>query len=396
MKKRLFVLTGLIAFAFIGYLAFSAVHSTTSLATAAKKTYSADVYVAGHGGHFAKANVTIDPNNADDPLKVNSLDMVNIGTTVTHKTHDARIDSEDSNTLFWSTYAKDDKGKMHVGKSSLKDGSVIKDVAMDPDPRAPGTTGPLYCASGQSKKFFMPIFMGIEGYIDVFDKASLDHKHRVFLADLGKEYQVQKIKDAEGKDVVKSPYQFVHGVNSNDHKKFLITLVKRGDDNKMNGEQEFIVLDMAELEKGKLKVIAKATHKGEAGKTITFRQFFSKDDKLIFQAAGDRMWVIDAATLKLVDEKMTKPAYGENHDIMPTPDGKYAVLTLRTADTTGCDPEGKPTPDKKITDGTLVVYDADAKKIIGKTDSVCFDCHKKMGKGDKNAILCGLDANYKK
>ncbi len=329
--------------------------------------------------------MTVDPNNADDPIKVNNLDMVNIGTTVTHKTHDARIDATNSNILFWSTYALDDKGNQHVGKSDLKTGKVIKDVAMDPDPRAPGKTGPLYCASGQSKKFYMPVFMGNEGYIDVIDKKTMEQKHRVFISDLG--YKA-------------GTYQFVHGVNSNDLKKFLISVVQKGEDGKMNGKQDLILVDMASLEKGKMKELAKATLAGEPGKTITFRQYFSKDDKLIFQSAADRVWVIDAATLKLADEKMTG-ANGQNHDVMPTPDGKYALLTLRTSDVAGCDPEGKPVMDKegkplKITDGTLLLYDAGAKGFIGKPVSVCFDCHKKMGKGDKNAILCGLDANYKK
>jgi hypothetical protein len=49
-----------------------------------------------------------------------------------------------------------------------------------------------------------------------------------------------------------------------------------------------------------------------------------------------------------------------------------------------------------ITDGQIQLYDVDAKKIVGKTASVCFGCHKGMGLGDKTAILCGLDAVYKK
>lgn len=379
MKKVLFVFL-MLSLVTGGYLAYTTIDSRTPVVAAAK-AYNATVYVAGHGGHFAKADVTIDPNNADNPIKVNNLDMVNIGTTVTHKTHDARIDSEDSNTLFWSTYALDDKGKQHVGKSDLKTGKVIKDVAMDPDPRAPGKTGPLYCASGQSKKYYMPIFMGTEGYVDVLDKGTLEKKHRVFISDMG--YKA-------------GTYQFVHGVNSNDMKKFLISVVMKGEDGKMNGKQDLILVDLPALEKGEWKVLAKTTLTGEPSKTITFRQYFSKDDKLIYQAAGDRMWVVDAATLKMVDEKMTKPGFGENHDVMPSPDGKYALLTLRNADAIGCDPEGKPTPDKKITDGALQLYDSTAKKLVGKQVSVCFDCHKNVGKGDKTAILCGLDANYKK
>jgi hypothetical protein len=366
---------------FLGYLGFTLVDSKTPVVVAAKKMYSTTVYVAGHGGHFAKADVTIDPNNAENPVKVNSLDMVSIGTPDSHKTHDARIDATDSNTLFWSTYALDKDGKMHVGKSDLKTGKVLKDLALTPDPRSPAKTGPVYCASGQSKAYYMPVFMGSEGYVDVIDKKTMEMKHRVFVSDLG--YKP-------------GTYQFVHGTNSNDMKKFAIVLSQKGEDGKMNGKQDVILVDLPSLEKGKMKELKRATFTGEAGKTITFRMYFSKNDKYIYQSAADRMWVLDAATLKMVDEKMTKPDFGENHDVQPTPDGKYALLTLRTADTTGCDPEGKPTPDKKITDGTLLLYDADAKKLVGKPVSVCFDCHRNMGKGDKNAILCGLAANFKK
>ena len=372
MKRTIAVLAPLAVIAFCCY---------PGLAFANPGTYSATVYVAGHGGHFSKADVTIDPANAEDPIKVKNLEMVNIGTAESHKTHDARIDAFDPNTMFWSTYALDKEGKMHVGKSDLRTGKVIKDVALTPDPRAPAKTGPVYCGSGQSKNAFMPVFMGSEGYVDVFDKKTLQHKRRMFVSDLG--YKA-------------GTYQFVHGTNSNDLKKFVITVTMKGEDGNMNGKQDIVLVDLPALEKGKFKVIAKTTLVGEPVKTIAFRQYYSSNDKLIFQAAGDRMWVLDAKSLKLVDEKMTKPALGENHDVQPTPDGKYAILTLRTADVVGCDPAGKPTPDKKVTDGTLALYDAGAKKLVGKTTSVCFGCHKDMGKGDKNAILCGLATTFAK
>lgn len=385
MKKILFIAL-IVSLAFGGYLAYTTVDSKTPVVIAAK-AYNATVYVAGHGGHFAKAEVTVDPNKTDDPISVNKLDKVDIGNTKSYKTHDARIDSEDNTILFWSTYVLDENGKEHVGKSDLKTGKVIKDVAMDPDPRALGKTGPIYCASGQSKNNYMPIFMGSEGYVDVLDKKTLAKKHRMFISDIG--YKA-------------GAYQFVHGVNSNDMKKFLVAVTMKGEDGKMNGKQDLIMVDLPALDKGEWKVLYKTTLTGEPGKTITFRQYFSKDDKFIFQAGGDRMYVLDASNLKIVDEKMTKSTgYGENHDIMPSPDGKYALLTLRTSDTSGCDPEGKPVMDKegkqlKITDGVLALYDVDAKKLVGKNTSVCFACHKVMGLGDKNAVLCGLDANYKK
>jgi len=363
-----------------GYLAFTTVDTKVSVATAAKKTYAAAVYVAGMGGHFAKADVTIDPNNADDPIKVANLDRVVIGDKNSHPTHDARIDSEDSNTMFWSTYVLDANKKQHVGKSDLKTGKVIKDVAMDPEKRSPGEKPPLYCASGQSKANYLPVFMGNEGYVDVFDKKTMEHKKRIFISDLDPKYK-------------SGAYVFLHGSNSTDMKKFLISVTMKGDDGKANGAVDFVLVDMAAMEKGQWKVLAKATHKGEPGKTITFRQYFSKDDKLIFQSAADRFWLLDGNTLAMVDEKMSTA--GQNHDAIPTPDGKYALLTLRTS-TEGCDPDGKPLPGKTITDGTIQLYDVDAKKIVGKAASTCQTCHKGMGLGDKSAVLCGIGANFKK
>lgn len=381
MKKKLLGIVVIMALAVTGYLGFSIVDSKIPTATAGKKTYSTTAYVAGHGGHFAKAEVTVDPNNADAPIKVNGLDKVDIGTTATHKVHDPRIDSNDSNVLFWATYQKDPQGKVHIGKSDLKTGKVIKDLAIDLDPRSPGAKGPLYCGSGQSKKDYMPVFMGVEGYVDVLDKATLERKHRVFITDLGYKPEVQF---------------FLHGVNSNDMKVFALSLALKGEDGKPNGKNDIILVDLPALEKGKFKEIKRVTLTGEPGKTITFRQYFSTDDKYLFQSAGDRVYVLDAKTLALVDEKKTP---GENHDAMPTPDGKYALLTLRTdAQATGPDgkvieKDGKPVG---IKDGALAAYDFEAKKIIGKPVSVCIACHKDMGLGDKTSILCGVDANYKK
>lgn len=382
MKKRIFVVAVVVALVFLGYLSFTTVDTTTPVAVAAGNTYSGTVYVAGMGGHFAKADVTIDPSNANEPVKMNNLDRIVIGEKATHPTHDARIDSNDPNTMFWSTYVLDPQGKMHVGKSDLKTGNVIKDVAMTPDPRAAGTKPPLYCASGQSKNFYMPVFMGTEGYVDVIDKKTMELKHRVWVSDLG--YQ-------------KGTYKFVHGINSPDMKTFVLA-INQAKEGKGTGDVDFVLVDMKQLEKGKFKQVAKNTLKGEPDKTLTFRQYFSNDGKVLFQSAADRLWVIDAKTLKLVDEKMM-PEGSQLHDAQGTPDGKFALLTVRAV-TAGCDAEGKAIVKEgkgvDITDGTLMLYDAAAKKISDKSTSACLACHKSAGLGDKNAVLCGLDTNWKK
>ena len=382
MKKRAFVIA--VALVAAG-MSITAIDSrTASVAVAAGKTYSGMVYVAGMGGHFAKADVTIDPANENDPIKINNLDRILVGDKDTHALHDARIDANDRNTIFWATYKLDPQGKLHMGKSDLKTGKVIKDTAFDPDPRAPGgeKKSPLYCASGQSKKNYLPVFMGTEGYVDVIDKATLELKHRLFVSDLG---------------YAKGTYKFTHGTSSPDMKYFLVVL-NQAKEGKGTGDIDFILVDMNSLENGKFKQIAKNTLKGAPDKTITFREYFSNDGKLIFQSAGDRLWVLDAKTLKMVDEKIL-PEGSQSHDALPTPDDKFALLTVRTVtpglgmDGKAIEKDGKPVD---ITDGTLMLYNVGAKKVYAKATSACLACHKDMGLGDKTAVLCGLDANWKK
>ena len=55
--------------------------------------------------------------------------------------------------------------------------------------------------------------------------------------------------------------------------------------------------------------------------------------------------------------------------------------------------KAKDFKDEDSTDGTILLYDIEARKTVGKSESVCFACHK--GEGIGKAILCGLDANWK-
>jgi hypothetical protein len=366
MKK---VLVSAVALSMLvgGYLTFSTVDSETPVAVAAKKTYNTTAYVAGMGGHFAVVDLTIDPNDTKNPLKVNSLEMLDIGGP-THATHDARIDSKNRNLMFWSTYKNVD-GKNFVGKSDLTTGKVLADVAIPVDKRVTWS-GANYCGSGQSEKYFLPVHMGNEGYIDVIDKETMKLKHRVFWDDLG-------IKSGE--------VTFAHGINTPDMKHFLISLNHTPTGHlQWTGNNRLILVDMKELvEKGKLKKVAETMITGKpkdaVSGTITFRQYFSEDGKLLFQSGGDRGYVIDAKTLKVLD--VATPLPGEAHDMMPTPDAKYALLPLRQKA-------------GETMDGTLALYDVEAKKMIGNTVSVCLACHNDAGvKG--NAILCGMDANYR-
>lgn len=377
MKKRLFTSCLFVLVALAGYLAFTAINPATNIAVAAKGIYSGTIYVAGMGGHFATFDLTVDPNNAENPLIIKNLDRIVVGQKATHPVHDPRIDISDKNAIFWATNVLDPNGQMHMGKSNAGTGDVMKDMALSPDKRSPATKPPAYCASGQTEKHYLPVFMGTEGYVDVVDKATLGNKHRLFVSDLG--YKP-------------GSYQFVHGTNSQDMKKFLV-VINLVADGKPNGKTDIILVDMQSLENGQWKLLAKNTLSGEPGKTIPFRMNFTNDGKHIYQAAADRFWVIDAATLKLVDERIM-PADNQSHDALPTTDGKYAVLTVRNL-APAFDKEGKQIEGKEITDGAIMLYDADAKKLVGKPVSICQACHKNSKRGDKSAALCGINANWK-
>jgi len=355
MKKRILIVVLITAIAFFSYLAFTAVDKTSQTATAAKKMYAGTIYVAAMGGHFAKADITIDPNNSENPITVNNLDKIDIGDKDSHPTHDARIDATDRNLMFWSTYHVDKNNKVHVGKSDLKTGNVIKDVALDLDPKTKPGSMPADSVA----------------YIDVFDKKDLKLKHRVFLDELG--YKP-------------GGYLFYHGTNTPDMKKFVV-VINLAENGKPIGKIDLLMLDLKELENGKVKVLTKNTITGEPGKTITFRQYFTADGKYLLQSGADRFYLLDGNTLKLIDEELL--SVGENHDAMPTPDGKYALLTLRQPIEVKLD-EGV----KHITDGSVLLYDMTAKKVVGKPASTCRQCHEDLHI-EESAILCGLDGNFK-
>jgi len=375
--KKFLVVSLCVVMAFAAYLTMGTVDNSAVSApdaVAKAKPFSGTIYVAGHGGHFAAADISVDGSG----IKVNKLDMVSIGSGKGYIFHDARIDSENSSKIFWSTYKPDaaNDGASHVGMSDLKTGKVIKDMVFPLDKGAK-FTGALYCGSGQTKMNYMPMTMTKVGYLDVFDKKTLKHKHRIFAEDMGMD------KD----------YIFMHGNTSPDLKTMMITFngsekwsdAAKPEFNKRTGVIHNILLDSAALDKGKVKILKKNTVTGSKTKTFTFRQSFTPDGKTIIQSGADRTYVLDAKTLKLKKETMMKD--GENHDAVAGPNNKYAVLTLRTKNKMG----GKTT-----VDGALQLYDIKKGKTVGAPVSVCNACHKKdLGEDQAKAVLCGADVNWK-
>lgn len=344
-------------------------------------SYEATFYVAGMGGHFAKAVTTIDPD-ADQPINITSLDMIEIGDRDSHPTHDARIDSLDRDTMFWSTYKIDkEAGGVHVGKIDLKTGDVTQDVVVDVPDLATNTKS-MYCASAQSEDYYIPITMTSKAYIDVFKKSDLERVQRVFL------------EGTEGD--IGAPYKFYHGNNNNAMDKLLIIAnITDKDHGNYTGKVALVELDLDEFVKGNVKVLNRNIIAGTP-KTVTFRAYYSPDDSMIAASGGDVMFLIDAETLEVIDRE-SMSALDHNHDAIFTPDGKYIVATSRfkdIIDLDDCEDPQAPKAHEYTMDGVLKLYDVEKQTFIGSHTSTCLNCHNEMGL-EEHAVLCGLDGNFK-
>lgn len=128
-----------------------------------------------------------------------------------------------------------------------------------------------------------------------------------------------------------------------------------------------------------------------------FRSTWTADGKRIMVSGGDRFWVIDAADLKPLNGvdgnpdllPGTKGSWHHNHDALPTTDGKYSLLTLRTKPHSG--------DDAKKMDGEIKLYDLTANKVVGAGVSVCNSCHTdQLGENMNGAVLCGLDGKLER
>jgi hypothetical protein len=130
--------------------------------------------------------------------------------------------------------------------------------------------------------------------------------------------------------------------------------------------------------------------------TVGFRSTFTPDGTKILQSGKDRFMVLDATTLKPISTSTGttlgdktigatsttgKTSLIENHDAMPTPDSKYAILTIRYADsTTGTHQTGG-----------LQLYDLTTMKPVGPVVPTCSGCHSDLTGNAKPHNLCGID-----
>jgi len=329
--------------------------------------YRGRILVAGHGGHIADAEIVIDPTASADTIRIpnytvwtgNKLHFIPLGDAADYASHDVRIDNQDPNTAFWSNYTSK-KPSVLVGKVDLRTHRWTAERRLDLPKEVldfgKTTTKTLYCASGQTEKYFLPIFMGYPGFIDVIDKKDLSLKRRVMMA---------------SNPELPTNYTYTHGISSPDNKFLFIAM---NDASKPHGDvtgvQHFFMLDLPTLvEKGEIKILRKNTIPFREG-TVSFRSTFTPDGKHILQAGRTRVIVLNASDLSLVQDSPI-PEGMENHDVLPTPDGRYAVSLVRVP----VDSEGR-----KVTDGQIWLYDIAANKHLGNPVSTCRQCHLKHEK----------------
>jgi hypothetical protein len=349
------------------------------------KKYQGTIWVAGHGGHLAKVQINIDPNNATDPITtVNTLPTrVNIfeANVTGNELHDVRLDGTlTGGKLYWSTYTLDQSNLLHYGvvdadgTSNPVNKTIAPAIRNGGGPTIAPTKGPFYCASAQTTTHFMPITMSNEGYFTIIPKASISTANPVQV------YFNNYIGDLN--------YRYMHGSNSPDGTKVVMSVNIAPDNTLANGmpsgsqKSKFWLFNASDLTgmtgSGDLAA-GKAIGTGDfsANDHITFRSTWTRDGKKILYAGAKRVLVLDGTTLQVLHN--TEVLGLESHDIMPTADGKYAIMTLRKTYTITAADDAQ--------DGVIQLYDVENGAIIGNAVSVCNEaCH-----STKKRTLCGLD-----
>jgi len=154
--------------------------------TKSGSTFTGKLYVAAtSGGHIGVVDVTIDPTNTTTPIVVNSATRIQItanapaGATSTMPAfHDVRLDTT-ANRVYYSAIKVDgtstaDAGRAHIGYVDLADTNAstrVHDGTINATTAA--QSGLVYCGSGQTTDFFIPMTMSYPAYIDAVPKTVL-------------------------------------------------------------------------------------------------------------------------------------------------------------------------------------------------------------------------------
>lgn len=354
-----------------------------------KTTYTGTIYMASQGGgHVAVVPVTIDPSNQAAPIAVGNISRIQLssGTGAGNKTHifhDVRLDGT---KLYYSSIFSDtdaNPGMVHLGYVDLASNNAVHDAMIDATAEA---VSPMmaYCGSGQSATHFFPMTMSSPAYIDAIPKSAIQSG-----ATLSSTGSVTRTFVEDFRTGGDPNYRFAHGVNSPDGNKLFVA-VNETSSGSMSGAVSVYVMNASDAVAGTLdpSKVTKNTISGltAGGGTIAFRSTYIPNGTQILQAGKNRLLVLNAADLSVADNNtaiggsfaaFTDHGGIENHDVMPTPDGKYAILSLRYQHSATA-----------FQDSGLQLYDLANKKTIGDPVSTCSGCHSSATAAH---LTCGID-----
>ncbi|HEX9050373.1 MAG TPA: hypothetical protein VF841_07585 [Anaeromyxobacter sp.] len=368
-----------------------------------KTTYTGTVYMASEaGGHVAIVPITIDPSNATTPIVVDVANETRVqlrnadgtlagtgipptGTNTNHIFHDLRLDGT---KLYYSTIFTDAaNNNAHLGYVDLANGNAVHDAMIDATPAA--QAGMVYCGSGQSATHYFPMTMSSPAYIDAIDKSAIVTGATLAAGSASVTRTMVNTFRAGGDP----NYLFAHGVNNPGSTK-LYVVVNETDPTTgaMTGAITSYLMNTSDVVAGTVTSANVTSHTVSgltpAMGTIAFRPTYTPDGTKILQAGSDRFMVLNASDLSVLDNNtaiggsfkaFTGNGGVQNHDVMATPDGKYAILSLRFQHASG-----------DMEDSGLQLYDLANKRAIGDPVSTCSKCH------DSTTIAhptCGLVGN---
>ncbi len=357
------------------------------------------LYMASEaGGHVAVVPVTIDTTNATTPITLGTLDRIQLrepdgiteagaGTlNKTHIFHDVRLDGT---KLYYSSIFPDSSGtnpgKVHLGYVDTANRSVHDAMI---DATAAGT-GMVYCGSGQSASHFFPMTMSSPAYIDAIPKNEILTGATLSSTAAGTHVKRTMV---EAFRASANPYLFAHGVNSPGNAKMYVAVNETSDGSMagMTGNITSYLMNTSDLVAGTVTSSNVTSHTitglGTGGATIAFRSTFTPDGTTILQAGSNRLLVLKASDLTLLHDvtglggsfaAFTANGGVENHDVMPTPDGKYAILSLRFQHS-----------NSEQQDSGLQLYDIVNNRMVGDPVGVCSRCHSAASTARHT---CGVD-----
>jgi hypothetical protein len=353
------------------------------------------------GGHIAVIPVTIDPSNATTPIVVDETHEIRIqlqeangtpagfgvpptGTNTTHVFHDLRLDGT---KLYYSTIFTDAAtNNAHLGYVDLANGNAVHDAMIDATTAA--QNGMVYCGSGQSATHYFPMTMSSPAYIDAIRKDAI-----VTGATLSSTGASVKRTMVDSFRAGGDPnYLFAHGVNHVGSTKLYVAVNETDSvSGAMTGAITSYVMNTSDVVAGTVTSANVTSHTVSgltpAMGTIAFRSTYTPDGAKILQAGSDRLLVLNASDLSVLDNNtaiggsfkaFTGNGGVQNHDVMPTPDGKYAILSLRFQHASG---------DKE--DSGIQLYDLANKRAIGDPVSTCKKCHDSVSVAHPTCGLVG-------